>query len=365
MPKRWVRFEIWLNRVGNGTHNVSMIYPLVLVLAGSLFLTAETRAAQFRAVATGDWTKPATWSATGTAVPGAADDIEIPGGIQVAVDSPVAIGAGRSLVVRGTLRNSARISNQGTITNTGTILNSRGCRILNSGTIDNIVDYPSRGGAIENGGLIDGVPMGGSAPTINNYGRIDNFIAPAPGESSHGTIRGGTLNNISGSATGHGGGGVGTVTNPAGCLVENCAIRNSGGYFYNCDGGALLTGPGGTIDSSGTPGSPGPSLVIDGGEVFNAGSIAVSGMTIAINSNLNNHGSLSIPGNSGTPAQNTVANSGSIENPGVITIANGNGRITNAGTILNTGAIHGFSPSQVAGTPAPRGIIYPTGPVFP
>ncbi len=365
MPKRWVRFEIWLNRVGNGTHNVSMNYPLVLVLAGSLFLTAETRAAQFKAVATGDWTVPATWSATGTAIPGAADDIEIPGGIQVAVDSPVTIGAGRSLVVRGTLRNSGRISNQGTLTNTGTLLNSRGGRILNSGTIDNIVDYPSRGGAIENGGLIEGVPMGGSAPTINNYARVDNFVAPAPGGAAHGTIRGGTLNNISGSATGHGGGGVGTVTNPAGCLIENCAINNSGGYFYNCDGGALLTGPGGTIDNSGTPGSPGPSLVIDGGEVFNAGSIAISGMTIKLNSNLNNQGSLSLPGKSGSAAQNYIANSGSIENPGVIVVANENSRIDNTGTIMSTGSIHGFSPSQVAGRPAPRGIIYPIGPVFP
>jgi hypothetical protein len=338
---------------------------VVLALAGSLLLAAKAGAAQFRAVETGGWNTPSTWSATGTAIPGAADDVEIPAGIRVAVDCPVTIGPGRSLVNRGALLNSSRICNRGTITNAGTFINFRGCRILNSGTIDNIIEYPIPVGTIENGGLIEGVPAGGPSPAINNYGQIDNFTAPAEGPASRGTIRGGTLNNISGSSTGHGGGAVGAVTNPAGSLIENCAINNLGGQFYNCAGGALLTGAGGTIDDSGTPGSPGPVFAIDGGEVFNAGSIAVSGMTIALNSNLNNQGSLSVPGKSGGPAGNTIANSGSIENPGVITIANAIGRIANTGTIMNRGVIHGHSPSQVTGSPAPRGIIYPVGPVFP
>jgi hypothetical protein len=267
----------------------------------------------------------------------------------------------------GTVNNSGVINiKAGAFNSSGVVNNVVDALITNSGTINNLTSYPSLRGVINNAGTINNAVSGSAAGTINNLYLINNFIQNSSGVVSGGTITGGTLNN--GSATTNNDGSV-SLVNPTGSQIKNCAIVNSlGAFIYNTPGQGFLSGSGGTIDDGQHAGAPGPAIT-NNGKIFNGGSIVVSDLVNGGTANITNatYGTISLA-SSGTSTKSNLTNNGWIQNEygSTITIPGANGgTITNNGTIQNDGTIHGSTPAQVTGTPAPYGAISPNPPQFP
>lgn len=393
---------------------------MALGLLVGIGLTAGPAAASgtYTAVASGDWTSPATWAggATPPLTMGQSDFVEILEGNTVTISSSTTVTDGGNilnrggLIVAGTLDvqhfltdylGSLTVSAGGAVNvggvptvyfqNTGsTVINHGSLNVRSGGTLVN-----QNGSRLENAGtfqVFDGA-------TINNrdVSRIVNDAGGAIVSDAgayiltNGQIENrGSYTNQSGSTTANYGGftSVGSVTNHGTFEVLAGGFVNAGGSlsndgsvtvyasnaFLNLTGGTIVNLPGGTVTVRGATQS-----FVNQGSILNE-----SGATFLVWTALvNNHGVFANHGALTTQNVASITNdaSGVITNYADGTIANGQfsviengdaaqgfGSINSYGPVINDGqlqvafgTVHQYAPGAITNSPTGRITISGSG----
>lgn len=126
------------------THSLQTVRIWSCLVVASVMLTCVAQSAQFTAVASGNWSAVATWGAAAPSVNITNNQIIIPAGITVAMESDITInGASASMGILGTLTSAANgtltvtqgsLAGNGTI-NIGTLVMNAGATLMFTGEI--------------------------------------------------------------------------------------------------------------------------------------------------------------------------------------------------------------------------------------
>lgn len=263
----------------------------------------------FTAIQNGDFEDPLTWNSMGMTVPTAADDVVIPNGFTVTVntvngnclglnvDGILVINASRTLTVAGS------ITNNGTITTNGILaLNNAAASFANGATGTTTVNA---GGALNLSCALTNAGAFTIAGTLSSNSSITN--------NNQMTISG-TLNGSTGGTTLNIAGGANLSVSVGGALNLTCALSNSGTFT---NGGSVTAG----------------------GAVTNTNSFTNAGTFIANNTVNNSNSSFTNNAGASFTVNNTFTSSASVTNNGTLTISGSGTFVGNAvATTLTVGA---------------------------